>query len=74
MTNTVRRKLKEADKHIQPYIKEQKCLQEMCKHCEAYNGKEHDYSECKDRWCFIFFLAYVYISWESSYEDYPERR
>lgn len=70
MTSTVKQKLEEAEVHIKPYIKEQKCLNEMCKRCEAYCGKEHNYEECKDMWCYKFYLAYVYLEWISSYEDY----
>lgn len=72
MTNTVKRKLAEAEKHILPYIRQEKCLREMCKRCEQFCGKEHDYSECKNMWCYKFFLAYTYLEWESNYEDSPE--
>ena len=72
MTYTVKRKLEEAEKHIMPYIKEKECLREMCKRCELFRGEEHDYSKCKNMWCYKFFLAYVYLEWESSYEDSPE--
>lgn len=68
METNVKRKLQEAEEHIEPYIKEQKCLREMCKRCEQYCGKDHDYHECKDMWCYKFYLAYVYLEWSTSFE------
>lgn len=67
MDKKIERKLDEAYKHIKPYIPTEE-LSEMCKSCEAWCGKKHDYSECKDRMCFKCWLALVYLKWETSYE------
>ena len=42
----------------------------MCKHCERYCGKEHDYEECLDMMCFKFYLAYVYLDWCNNSDGY----
>ena len=71
MTEKVKNKLVEAEEHMKPYMdnmNETKALREMCKNCEIYCGKQHDYSECRNKWCYTFWLAYEYLVWESSYE------
>ena len=62
--------LEEAHKHIEPYLKDQTELSEMCKFCERYCGKNHDYSECTDMMCFKFYLAYVYLDWCNNSDGY----
>lgn len=52
------------------YLEDEECtteLREMCKKCENYCGATHDFSECKDRQCFRFWLAYEYLEWANSY-------
>ena len=71
MNRIVKRKLNEAYSHIKPYMDEPEEvgeLHEMCKHCERWSGKEHDYKECEDMMCFKFWLAYEYLCWETSWE------
>lgn len=63
----VNSKLKEAYIHAKPYIQHGE-LKEMCKNCECWLGKDHDYEECKDKPCFRFWLAFVYLHWETSWE------
>ena len=61
--------MEEAYKHIKPYLDNEKCteeLREMCQCCEAYCGGTHDYDECKDKMCFKFYLAFVYLEWYNS--------
>lgn len=36
-------------------------LQQMCKQCKQWRGKEHNYESCKDKMCFKFFLAFEYL-------------
>ena len=64
------KQIDEAYQHIKPYlsdINETKELREMCKHCERYCGKNHNYEECLDMQCFKFYLAYQYLEWCNSY-------
>lgn len=70
MFNKTERNLEEAYNHIKPYLSDKDCtkeLREMCKNCEAYYGDEHDYTECRNRMCFKFFLAFEYLNWSNSY-------
>ena len=70
-SNRLEEKLNEAEKHIKPYMddaSETEELREMCKNCECYCGLDHNYEECRNQWCYKFWLAYVYLSWEDSYE------
>lgn len=64
-------KLEETYKHIFPYIGENDTpiLIDMCQHCENWCGKEHDYSECRDKTCFKLFLGYETMIWETSFEN-----
>ena len=41
---------------------------DMCKNCEKWNGKDHDYKECRGSACFRFFCAYGYLKWATSWE------
>ena len=40
------------------YVDDDEMLQDMCKNCEKWCGKEHDYLECLDRPCFTFYRCY----------------
>lgn len=42
-------------------------LREMCKSCEVYCGKEHNYEECENKACFRFWLAYEYLQWVNAF-------
>ena len=42
-------------------------LYEVCKHCEAYTGDRHDYTECRDNQCFKNWLALEYLDWVNGY-------
>lgn len=71
MTKKVKDKLSETEQHMKPYMddmNETEELRAMCKNCEGYCGNQHDYSECRDKWCYKFWLAYEYLEWSSSYE------
>ena len=71
MNKNIKRKLSEAYAHIKPYIKDEMELKSMCKNCERYMGDNHDSNECYNIPCFQFYLAYVYLRWDTSYEgDY----
>lgn len=66
----INRQLEESYKHIKPYMDDEeeiKELYDMCKNCESYCGKEHDYEECREKNCFKFWLAYKYLEWENTY-------
>ena len=71
MRSDVKEKLLETERHMKNYMSnmnETKALRAMCKNCEGYCGKDHDYSECHDKWCFRFWLAYEYLEWSSGYD------
>lgn len=65
------RKIKESYDHMKDYLDDLECteeLRDMCKHCERYCGKEHNYEHCKDMMCFKFYLAFEYLEWSGTYE------
>lgn len=64
----MREKLDKSYRHIKPYLKDQDILCKMCRRCEKYCGKQHDYAECLNMPCFKCFLAYAYLEWEASWE------
>lgn len=66
----IEKQIEEAYIHIKPYLRDQQELEEMCKQCERFCGKKHDYEECKDRVCFKFYLAYVYLDWCNKSDGY----
>lgn len=72
MLNKIEKQTSEAYEHIKPYLKDQNELYEMCKHCENYCGKNHDYEECRNSMCFKFYLAYVYLDWDNNCESWCE--
>jgi len=43
---------------IMPYVNEDEDLQQMCKYCERYCGKEHNYENCLNMKCFTFYRCY----------------
>lgn len=60
----------ECRKHMEPYMMCEKStleLREMCKNCESYCGKQHNYEECYEKPCFKFWLAYKYLEWYNSF-------
>ena len=74
MNYKTRMQIEESYRHFKPYLSE-KCgsgkeLREMCKHCEKYCGKEHDWEDCLDTPCFRFYLAYEYLEWLNSSDGY----
>lgn len=64
----VNKKLEEAYEHIEPYMKEDQLLKELCSRCEEYMGQEHDYEECRNKICFDMYLATVYLLWTTAWE------
>ena len=68
--NKIERQLEESYKNISNYLSDEestKELRKMCKNCERYCGKSHDYTECRDMQCFKFYLAYNYLKWCNGY-------
>lgn len=70
MPNRMNERFDEAYRHIKPYIKDARELHSMCSRCERYCGEMHDFSECREEWCFKFWLAYVYLKWLLSSDGY----
>lgn len=71
MHNNTKIKLLQTELHMQNYMDDEEStaeLREMCKRCERYCGKEHDYKECRNELCFQFWLAYTCLDLESGYE------
>ena len=71
MYKKTERQLNEAYHHIQNYLGDEESteeLREMCQNCEAYAEIEHDYTECKGRMCFNFYLAFVYLEWGNAFK------
>lgn len=69
----VERRLEESYEHIKDCLHKEKSaeavklLHQMCNHCEAYCGEEHNYEECKNNPCFKLFLGYEWMSWDASW-------
>lgn len=66
----VNEKLQEAWEHFKSHFnsEESKCeLRQMRECCEAWYGAEYNYSDCRNKQCFRFWLAYLYLNWEESY-------
>lgn len=42
-------------------------LYEMCKNCENYIRRKHDYTECRRMQCFKNWLALEYLDWINGY-------
>ena len=69
MRDETKKNIQECYEHIKPYldsVDDTENLRTMCKDCECYCGKDHDYNECKDKPCFKFFLAFEYLEWMNS--------
>lgn len=70
MLKKTEKNIQESYDHIKPYLKDMECtkeLREMCDTCEAYNGEEHSYEECRKQMCFKMFLAFKYLEWCNSF-------
>lgn len=70
MMKKIDKQIEESRKHIKPYMQNEestKELREMCKSCEVYCGKEHNYEECENKACFRFWLAYEYLQWVNAF-------
>lgn len=39
----------------------------MCKNCTEYKGEAHDYTLCRQKQCFINWLAFEYLEWVNGY-------
>ena len=73
MNRKTKNNIEEAHSHIKPYLDDLECtkeLRKMCKHCERYCGKKHDYTHCEDMMCFKFYLSFVYLDWCNSSDGY----
>ena len=71
MYKETERQLNAAYHHIQNYLDDEESteeLREMCQSCEAYAGIEHDYTECKGKMCFNFYLAFEYLEWDNAFK------
>jgi len=51
------------------YANQDKELEQMCRNCEEWCGKEHDYSECLDKMCFTFYRAFNYLEFANTFPD-----
>ena len=70
MYDKTKRQLEECYKHMKPYLsdKEENAeLYEMCKKCPNYNGENHDFENCREKWCFKFYLGWQYLEWVNSF-------
>lgn len=68
MDQKTKERIAESYNHIKPYLDEQEELKEMCRRCEEWCWKEHDYAKCKNKPCFKFYLAFEYLEWLASWE------
>lgn len=70
MNAITERQIKDDWKRIKPYLNcEFPELKEMCKRCEEWLGEKHDYMECIDRPCFIFFRCYAYLDFSNTFGE-----
>jgi hypothetical protein len=72
MKEKTKSQLEESLGNIKPYLNnkdESYELSKMCENCEGYCGIKHDYSECEDKMCFKFFLAFNYLEWSNSFSN-----
>lgn len=44
----------------------------MCHACEDWYGEQHDYDECLDKPCFMFYQCYRYLEYQKSWENKDE--
>lgn len=49
------------------YAEDDENLKKMCSRCDKWCGEEHDYNECVDMPCFIFYRAFEYLELVNSY-------
>ena len=47
-------------------------LIKMCHACEDWYGEQHDYDECLDKPCFMFYQCYRYLEYQKSWENSEE--
>ena len=52
---------------IKPYFNENEELKSMCRNCESWCGKEHDYEECLDKPCFTFYRCYEFLDYQNTW-------
>lgn len=62
------KKINEAYDHYKSFFNDlDTCgdLHYMCReqNCSCYKGLQHDFTACKDKSCFHFYLAYKYMTW-----------
>lgn len=48
--------------YIDDELEEKGVLYELCKNCEYWMGRGHDYAECRDKACFKCYLAYEHLN------------
>ena len=68
----INEQLEEMYKEIKPYLDNEDefpMLYKMCEACGLWCGNEHDYSECREKPCFKFFLGYAYLKCANSYDE-----
>lgn len=68
MYNNTKTKISQAYDYIKKHLGTETELKSMCQHCESYCGEKHNYEKCLNMPCFQFYLSYVYLEWNSSYE------
>ena len=63
--------IEETYKQLLPYLKHESTtneLREMCCNCDEFKDSSHDFTKCKYKPCFKFWLAFKYLEWVNSYE------
>lgn len=45
-------------------------LIKMCQVCKDWSGAQHDYNECLDRPCFMFYQCYRYLDYLNSWKHW----
>lgn len=66
MTKHTKEVIDETYNHVKNYMDKQREIEDlikMCRRCEEWCGKEHDWEECRDKPCFQFWLCKEYIEW-----------
>lgn len=71
MNESVQRKIDETYKHLHNCLDalyECEELTKMCETCKLWEGKKHNYENCKNKPCFRNWLAVEYLYWCAAWE------
>jgi hypothetical protein len=69
MLQETQKQLKDDLPRIMAYANKNDELNQMCRNCENWCGKEHDYSECLDKPCFTFYRAFKYLDFANGWHE-----